>query len=131
MTVKWNDSIRAKILAGATDGLGVFAGRIVESGNDSILNDPKTGVKYRNLPNQSSAPGESPANQSGDLVRSGHTRVNYEKHEAEAVWNAPEAAKMEYGTERIAPRPFARPALMKQSPNLKGDVNEGIRRRLG
>ena len=35
-----------------------------------IKNPPKSGVKYRSLPNRSSAVGEYPANQSGNLMKS-------------------------------------------------------------
>jgi len=65
---------------------------------------PKSGKKYRNLPNRSSAPGEAPANQFGKLRKSAtYTAYRYD-YLAFGV-KAYYGKFLEYGTEKIKPRP--------------------------
>lgn len=46
------------------------AGKIIQTEIRRLINDPpKTGIKYRHLPNRSSAQGEAPATQSGNLMK--------------------------------------------------------------
>jgi len=65
-----------------------------------------------------SAPGEPPARVSGELMDS----VGYEaemtgKGAAVRVWaSAPYALALEYGTRRMAARPFLRPSLAEMEP---------------
>lgn len=64
----------------------------------------------------SSQPGEPPASgPSYDLYKSAYSRVTSARNAnpATSVFGVtvPYAEKMEYGTERVAPRPFMRPAL--------------------
>jgi hypothetical protein len=61
---------KAKYIRGAMIGLR-NAGQIVRDEIKRLITDPpKTGIKYRHLPNRSSALGEAPANQSGKLRKS-------------------------------------------------------------
>jgi hypothetical protein len=61
---------RKKYIRGAQIGLR-NAGQIVRDEIKRLITDPpKTGIKYRHLPNRSSAKGEAPANQSGKLRKS-------------------------------------------------------------
>lgn len=79
-----------------------------------LMEEPKSGIHYPSLPNQSSAPGEAPAVQSGALYGSGEAEgrglsVIVGFSDEKAVW-------MELGTSRIAPRPFLRPAFDEERP---------------
>lgn len=78
----------------------------------AIQNPPKSGRIYRrgNVLHQASAPGEAPATDIGALA----ANVTV-KRDAPAdwstTWNQEYAAPLEYGTPKILPRPFARPAV--------------------
>lgn len=70
---------------------------------------------------QASAPGQPPAIASGRLakaIRSVRGRF-ISPFEAEAVIDVPYARLLEEGTERMAPRPFVRPALEAVSKRFK------------
>jgi len=65
----------------------------------------KSGRKYVFLPNRSSAPGQEPAVQFDKLH--GGLAADLEKPGTAAVWSEEEYAPMlEFGTGRMAPRPF-------------------------
>lgn len=72
------------------------------------------GVQYPGLPNRSSAPGEAPAVQSGQLISSGEARG--QGSAVIVAFTAEHAPYMEFGTSTIAPRPFLRPAVDKERP---------------
>lgn len=77
-----------------------------------MANSPATGRIYRygKVEHRASAPGEPPAVDTGNLINSG-----YATQKRLGLWEvgftAEYAAPLEYGTARIAPRPFLRPAL--------------------
>lgn len=77
----------------------------------SILRGPKTGRIYKRetRSHQASAPGEAPANDLGFLAQS--MRVDVVSRTAVDLKNsASYAIHLEYGTRKMAPRPFMRPA---------------------
>ena len=96
-------------------------GRIV----DSIQRDPKTGVVYGN--HQASAPGQPPATDTGQLVRS--ITMSVEGTEGEVVGviraSAPYAAMLEFGTSNIAPRPYMQPGLESQRRKIEEMFKKG------
>lgn len=73
---------------------------------------PKHGRIYvrRGRIHQASAPGEAPAVDTGHLVTSVITR-RVALADYETSYGAKYAAMLEYGTRRILPRPFVRPAI--------------------
>jgi HK97 gp10 family phage protein len=84
----------------------------------SILTGSKSGRQYfiKGRRHQSSAPGQPPANSTGQLVRS--IKVKKTNNGQEVTIDAEYAAFLEYGTSRMRPRPFIMPALMKVKKNL-------------
>jgi hypothetical protein len=86
------------------------------------------GVKYRRLPNTSSAPGDSPARQSGRLMESVKvlSRASPDRLVARigpdpaAFKGAPYPFFLEYGTRKMAPRPYMRPALESFRAAIRG-----------
>lgn len=89
----------------------------------------KSGRQYSHLPNQSSAPGESPAVQSGDLVRSLEQVLELDvTARATAVVSSDDnkAAMLEYGTSKMAPRPFMRPSIDENKQAIERMANQEI-----
>lgn len=109
-------------------GLDVLANEITKT-SQSMMRESKSGRDYRNKSRQggkstsptagrrgarniSSAPGEAPAVQYGDLIRS----VQWEKAGTfirHVGSNLPRALWLEMGTKKIQARPFLRPAYTK------------------
>ena len=93
----------------------------------SIQKGAKTGRTYkrRNVTHQASAPGEAPASDTGRLVASG--RVDQpETFVANMVFSAQNAGYLEYGTRRMAARPFMRPAGEAQRDKAKAIFDKEI-----
>lgn len=67
----------------------------------------KTGRYWKRV---SSAPGEAPAVQSGQLYNSLQMKVSG-KLERTVGTTAPHGAYLEFGTSKMAPRPYLRPSL--------------------
>jgi hypothetical protein len=86
-----------------------------------ILKTKKTGTWYPKNPRRSSAPGESPASQSGKLINS--KRITGRGRKWKLQYTAPHAVKLEFGTWKMAPRPFVRRAMH----NVMNDRNRQIK----
>lgn len=138
MTVSWNGAaVLAKVKAGAVVGLtrGVEA---VRTEAVSLINTgPKTGRIYGR--HQASAPGESPAGDTGQLANSIATSVDENALSGSLDFSSAHAPRMEYGfvgTDSLgrvydqAPRPFARPALANKSAEIVKDIGEEIAKAL-
>lgn len=95
-----------------------------------ILNSPKTGRVYRRrgVEHQASAPGEPPASDTGRLV--GSIRTSYSESELAGTVTASTdyAAHLEYGTQRMEPRPFMRPALASRRDAIERDIQREVAR---
>ena len=78
----------------------------------AIMNPPKSGRIYRrgNVVHQASAPGEAPATDTGNLVNSAYTKKLGDS-DYETGFTAEYAAALEFGTAKIEPRPYLRPAV--------------------
>lgn len=90
-----------------------------------VQQGPKTGRVYQlsnpKRTHQASAPGEAPATDLGHLVASIAAEPAPEIGGAILVARAKYAAHLEYGTRRIEPRPFLRPAAdvaKEQGPRI-------------
>lgn len=88
----------------------------------------KSGKPYtrRGTTHQASAPGEAPAIDTGNLANS----IQVDLHGLSAVigTNAEYAEALEFGTVRMAPRPFLAPAMAKARPHFKAGLKQ-LRRR--
>ena len=78
----------------------------------AIMNPPKSGRIYRrgNVAHQASAPGEAPATDTGNLVNSAYTKKLADA-DYETGFTVEYAAALEFGTPKIEPRPYLRPAV--------------------
>jgi HK97 gp10 family phage protein len=128
MTVKWDSAVvDAKVRAAATRAVVAVTEAILEEGTRLIASPPKTGrIYHRRSPDrshQASAPGEPPAADLGALIASG--RAKYPEGgdpnlvRGIANWSSEHARFLELGTEKMEPRPFARPALETCAPLLQ------------
>ena len=125
MAVEWYgdsllDKIRRAAMVGVIDGVE----SVIEEGNSMIMDGKKTGRIYRRrgVEHQASAPGEAPASDTGRLVQSAHSEFDPADLSGEAIWSTEYAKPLEYGTAKMAPRPYARPALA----NKKDEIVSGI-----
>lgn len=86
----------------------------------------KSGVKYPNLPNRSSAPGQSPAAQSGALFDS--IKDDISAFQSELGYTAKYGEFLEMGTSRMAPRPLVQRLVKKGDVLYKKRLLQFIRR---
>ena len=89
------------------------ADKMVENMKTSILSGAKSGRQYykNGARHTASAPGQSPANQTGDLVKS--IKVSKSKNKATVSISKNYAVFLEFGTSKMRPRPFILPAFQK------------------
>jgi hypothetical protein len=98
--------------------------RILETGS-------RSGVHYSGQPNQSSAPGEAPASQSGDLVRSGYYKTRGAR-QLEVGEKEPYAAYLEHDQSgrRIAPRPHLKTAMANKARDVQNYLYRMVERQI-
>jgi hypothetical protein len=110
---------------------GIMVGQeLVRQAQIGILSTEKTGRHYPALANQSSAPGEFSANQSGALLNSIDFRV--EGDDLIAFFATSEhAGYQEYGTSKMAPRPNLEMAIEQSDDTIKSILEQLIWRALG
>ncbi len=116
------------------------AKRSIAEGNKSgkiythfLLTNKRTGgifpSRLRDKPHRASAPGQAPAQDSGALSRSINTRVQKSAKEALIVAGnslAKYARFLEFGTSKMAARPFMVPALEKSKAFIRARLNEAV-----
>jgi HK97 gp10 family phage protein len=109
----------------------------------SIQQGPKTGIMYGklrdikkinfNLPgknaalkrvHQASAPGEAPATDTGNLVKSGSVTLDPDGKSATVRFKAPYGPDLEFGTKNMAARPFLVPAFEKNKAKIKQMIKD-------
>lgn len=79
----------------------------------SVQYGTKTGRLYkvgRKTLHRASAPGQAPASNTGNLARSVVVQIDTDGRGGDVVARAEYAAALEFGTSKIAPRPFMYPA---------------------
>lgn len=130
MSVEWNgDAILAQVRAAAMRGVVRGTEGVVEEATSLIMDGQKTGRVYRRggVTHQASAPGEAPASDSGRLVQSGRTEYDRKELSGTANWSTAYAAALEFGSENIEPRPYARPALANRKDEIEADIASEIK----
>jgi HK97 gp10 family phage protein len=118
VTLKINSVALDNMFRAAEQAVNDSANNVAKEMKKSILTGSKSGRQYfiKGRRHQSSAPGQPPANSTGQLVRS--IKVKKTNNGQEVTIDAEYAAFLEYGTSRMRPRPFIMPALMKVKKNL-------------
>lgn len=133
MTVTFSDAaIRGAIRRAVAQGVVAAAEAVRSEAVSLILDSAKTGRVYhrRSVDHQASAPGEPPASDTGRLVSS--IRTNYRNGGLVATISASTAyaAYLEYGTRKMAPRPFMRPALANKREEVEELLASSVQRAL-
>lgn len=126
---KWNGGRAVqRIKAGAREGASHAADIYIDTVKKLIRDTSKSGEVYRGI--QASAPGEPPAVRTGRLLNGFKAQINNTTSglSVRITNSAPYAAMLEYGTKKMAPRPFMRPALEKARPAIINAVAEAIRK---
>ena len=98
----------------------------------SIQTGSKSGIVYQKYnprrEHRASAPGESPASDTGNLV----SKIKVKQKTKNRVWvesNADYSAYLEYGTSKMQPRPYMLPAFEKsREPITKAVFNRVVRK---
>lgn len=89
-----------------------------------VLSGSRSGIKYKSLPNRSSAPGEPPAAQSGKLRQEWDDETIREGNGVSATMisrirsTTEYATYLENGTSRMASRPFVDKIIDKAEPRV-------------
>jgi HK97 gp10 family phage protein len=112
ITLKWQGKQAVQTINQATiRGFRKVAKLYVAELRRLILETPKTGVMYGS--HQASAPGEPPASETGRLILSFRvtTELDDVRPKVRVSTQSLYAKYLEYGTSRMAARPFMRPAL--------------------
>ena len=107
------------------------AQQVVPEAKKSILEGGKTGriYKRRTVTHVASAPGEAPASDTGRLVNSTHAEAGQGEALAISGSSAVKYAQMlEFGTSKMAPRPFMFPALEKSKAWITARLQDAVRR---
>lgn len=92
----------------------------------NLLRLQKTGVKYPSLPNRSSAPGESPASQTGRLSRNidflvrGSSQLEF--GDKSQGGRAPIGLFLELGTKKMKPRPHIGITVRNEYKNTQSSL---------
>lgn len=94
-----------------------------------ILDTPKTGRIYRrrSIEHRASAPGEPPASDTGRLVNSIRTDYDFGSLRGTVEASTDYAAYLEFGTSRMAARPYMRPALARRAKQIEDDMAQAVR----
>lgn len=97
---------------------------------DLVLNTAKTGRVYRrnSVEHQASAPGEPFASDTGATLSQFDTDFRDNGFTGVFVARGENARRLELGTQKMEPRPFARPALANRKHDIEGGLREAVRR---
>jgi hypothetical protein len=101
-----------RIARGTNNGMRALALIAQGYAQQSVLRGPKTGRVYKRgkkLTHRASAPGEAPANDLGFLAQSIKIEIT-QQNTVSLRALAPYAIHLEYGSRKMAARPFLRPA---------------------
>lgn len=103
-----------------------LAANVIEEADDSMKNSPPDRTRPRGKGRgYASSPGNAPRPDTGFLRRS--ARLQPRHNGADAIWSSLYAVFLEFGTRKMAPRPFVRPALMSEKAEAARDALNKLR----
>lgn len=135
MTVRWkSNDIFIRVRAGAVRGVTTAIGIVEQRAVDLILKTPKTGKTYRRrgVKHQASAPYEPFASDTGTTIKARQIVVAVGRGRGAKIvgrltFSTKNAARLEYGTKRMAPRPFARRAISETRQQVIDEIARAIK----
>lgn len=132
-TLKKLDKITEDMKKEIAAALFVGGLKIEENAKLSIQREVKTGRAYRRrtVTHIASAAGQAPANDTGRLVNSFNVSQSADKMAVafkSGGATVAYAVALEYGTDKMAPRPFMKPALEKSRAFIEKRMVTGIKR---
>lgn len=109
------------------------AKQVEKEAKQSIVSGQKSGRLYRRrtVTHRASAPGEAPASDTGRLVNSINSYLNSSQSESFVTAGrglAKYAAMLEFGTQKMAARPFMFPALEKSKDWIRRRLADALAR---
>lgn len=129
MSVEWNaNAVIERVMTAAMRGVVRGTESVRTEAIRLMQETPHTGRIYRRrgVTHQASAPGEPPAVDTGRHINSITTEYDQAQLAGTVVFRAKYAAALEYGTSRMAPRPYARPALANMRDSIEADIGAEI-----
>lgn len=129
MSIEWKaQEVMERIRRAAAIGVVRGTERVLQTAVQKIQSPPKTGRIYRRrgVDHQASAPGEAPATDTGRLAQSGRTTYDDGNLTGRVTFSTEYAAGLEFGTQRVAARPFLRPSLSENVAFVQEAVREEI-----
>ncbi len=131
--VEWfGDGILGKARQAAFRGVVRGTESVAETAIRKMQSGTKSGRTYRRRGKThiASAPGEAPAVDSGRLVQSTTTKYNPTELYGTVNWATEYAAALEYGTQKMGARPYARVSLAERRDEIKADIQREIKEAL-
>ena len=126
--------LEPKVRAGAIDGLNAVGLAMLNSAKRRIQGGSKSGRTYQKYgprrTHTASAPGESPATDTGGLVNSGFHELDAIALEVSVGFAKFYAALLEYGTRMMEKRPFLLPTVEEWRRKIAGVIRAAIQARL-
>lgn len=127
-------SVTAKLVNQEVNkALFAAAKQVEKEAKQSIVSGQKSGRLYRRrtVTHRASAPGEAPASDTGRLVNSINSYLNSSQSESFVTAGrglAKYAAMLEFGTQKMAARPFMFPALEKSKDWIRRRLADALAR---
>lgn len=132
MPVDWNDiAIRQRARQAVMRGIVKATEAVRSEAISLILHTQKSGRVYRRrgTEHQASAPGEPFASDTGRAVASLQTQYDFQNLIGTVISTDPKFPYLEFGTQKMEPRPSIRPALA--SVNTAAIVQEELSKEFG
>lgn len=122
-----------KIETNVGQGLATACNLVQRTAQESMTNTKiNTGVSYythnKRIPHHPSFPDNPPAVDTGTLRRSVTTQVDESTLTGKVGSNIEYAPELEFGSSRIAPRPWLRPALEQNEKNIEKILAQAVAR---
>jgi len=112
----------AQIVKGTAQNIRTYAIKSIQRGTKSgIVYSKKRSKSGKSVEHRASAPGEAPATDEGILANSIKAEIDGKK--AEIVADTEYAAWLEFGTQKMQPRPFMFPAMEKERPKWEARLS--------
>ena len=116
------DSEIVQIVNGTAQNIRTHAIKSIQRGTKSgIVYSKKRSKSGKSVEHRASAPGEAPATDEGILANSIKAEIDGKK--AEIVADTEYAAWLEFGTQKMQPRPFMFPAMEKERPKWEARLS--------